>query len=174
MEAKKRKGSTILIPPEIWTKVFEFLSTTKDFYSLYVLNKELHDYPWKSTVKQVEFKLNPNYESLEHSDLSYVSSSDLSEFRFYLTDEKLEILVKYIREIHGLNLGASQITDNGLSHLKGIHTLNLYFCKQVTAKDLEHLKGIHTLSLNACIVTDEGLEHLKGIQTLDLMVVQYC
>ena len=38
----------------------------------------------------------------------------------------------------------------GLEHLKGVHTIDLYDCQQVTDAGLEHLKGAHTISLDYC------------------------
>src|SRR5436190_2136829 len=120
MKTKRRKvPNKAHFPPEIWIKVFEFLQTTKSFYSLYSLNKDLHNYPWKPTLRQVKFRMKRENESLEHFDFSYVSSLDLYE--------------------------CSRITDNELEHLKGIHTLDLSHCKQITDKGLGYLKGIHTL-----------------------------
>jgi hypothetical protein len=164
MGAKNRKIlSKAHFPPEIWTNVFEFLHTTKSFYSLYFLSKQLHSYPWKSFLKQLEFKMKEKTEFLEHFDFSYVSSLNLKGCE-KISDNGLE----HLKGIHTLN-ECQQITDKGLSHLKGIHTLNLRECKQFSDNGLEHLKGIHTLNLNECQqITDKGLSHLKGIHTLNL------
>jgi hypothetical protein len=44
----------------------------------------------------------------------------------------------------------AQITDAGLVHLTGIHTLNMSFCAQITAAGLAHLTGIHALDMDGC------------------------
>ena len=41
----------------------------------------------------------------------------------------------------------NKITDAGLKHLKGVHTINLSNCNQITDAGLEHLKGVHTINL---------------------------
>jgi len=44
----------------------------------------------------------------------------------------------------------SQITDAGLAHLTGIHTLNMSRCARITDAGLAHLTGIHTLYVRGC------------------------
>jgi len=63
----------------------------------------------------------------------------------------------------------SSINDRGLRHLKGVCTINLSGCKQITDLGLSYLKGIHTLDLKGCKqITDKGLSYLKGVHTIDL------
>jgi hypothetical protein len=40
-----------------------------------------------------------------------------------------------------------RITDAGLTHLTGIHTLDMGYCTLITDAGLVHLTGIHTLSM---------------------------
>jgi hypothetical protein len=42
------------------------------------------------------------------------------------------------------------ITDAGLAHLTGIHTLNMDDCRLITDAGLAHLTGIHTLYMGGC------------------------
>ena len=64
---------------------------------------------------------------------------------------------------------SDNVTDAGLKHLKGVHTIDLVEFKGVTDAGLEHLKGVHTIDLSGCDqVTDAGLEHLKGVHTINL------
>ena len=42
------------------------------------------------------------------------------------------------------------ITDAGLAHLAGIHTLNMRWCDQITDAGLAHLAGIHALVMRNC------------------------
>ena len=58
-------------------------------------------------------------------------------------------------------------------HLKGIHTLNMWGCDQLTITDaaFAHLKGIHTLDMGFCnqpSISDAALSHLAGIKDLAL------
>jgi hypothetical protein len=41
--------------------------------------------------------------------------------------------------------GCRRITDAGLAHLTGIHTLDMSECERITDAGLAHLTGIHTL-----------------------------
>ena len=45
--------------------------------------------------------------------------------------------------------GCGRITDAGLAHLTGIHTLDMYGC-EITDAGLVHLTGIHTLWMFCC------------------------
>jgi hypothetical protein len=49
----------------------------------------------------------------------------------------------------------TEITDAGLAHLTGIHTLGLRGCARVTDVGLLHLRGIHALTI-------EGLKLIRG------------
>jgi hypothetical protein len=44
----------------------------------------------------------------------------------------------------------NRITDAGLAHLTGIHTLNMRGCTRITDAGLAHLTGIHTLYMYGC------------------------
>jgi len=46
--------------------------------------------------------------------------------------------------------GCTGITDAGLAHLAGIHTLNMDGCTGITDAGLAHLTGIHTLYMREC------------------------
>ena len=65
------------------------------------------------------------------------------------------------------------LVDGDFVHLKGIHTLNMAWCSQVSITDAAfvHLKGIHTLNMGWCRhcnvgIKDAILVHLEGIHTL--------
>ena len=79
---------------------------------------------------------------------------------FYVT-KNLHYLIK------NLNCSKSQITDKGISYLKGIHTLDISWCDQITDKGISYFKRIHTLDISYCFqITDKGISYLKGIHTL--------
>ncbi len=46
--------------------------------------------------------------------------------------------------------GCDQITDAGLAHLTGIHTLDVSGCTGITDAGLTHLRGVHTLYVYGC------------------------
>jgi hypothetical protein len=56
------------LPTEVWTVIFQYLRNSYSFYSLYRLTKELHRFPWKGKLDQVQFRMNPNMVDLEHCD----------------------------------------------------------------------------------------------------------
>ena len=65
-----------------------------------------------------------------------------------------------------------QFSDAAFGHLKGIHTLLMWSCHQLTITDaaLAHLRGIQCLVLWGCSIpfTEVGLAHLKGITRLHM------
>jgi len=83
-----------------------------------------------------------------------------------VTDAGLE----HLKGVHTINLTwCEKVTDAGLKYLNGVHEINLSDCEQVTNAGLKHLKGVHTIDLSCCYkVTDAGLEHLKGVHTICL------
>ena len=46
--------------------------------------------------------------------------------------------------------GCTGITNAGLAHLAGIHTLSMRYCTGITDAGLAHLAGIHTLDMRGC------------------------
>ena len=44
----------------------------------------------------------------------------------------------------------ARITDAGLAHLTGIHSLEMRECTGITDAGLAHLTGIHTLNMWRC------------------------
>ena len=78
-----------------------------------------------------------------------------------------------VRYLH-LN-GNKSIRDAAFGHFqtfrgeKGIHTLYMNNCTQITDKAFESLRGIHTLDMGNCTqITDEAFEKLRGISTLNM------
>ena len=64
--------------------------------------------------------------------------------------------------------------------MKGVHTINLSYCNNITDQGLQYLKGVHTINLSYCNkITDQGLQYLadksalisgklKGVHTINL------
>jgi hypothetical protein len=55
------------------------------------------------------------------------------------------------------------ITDAGLAHLTGIHSLDMSFCARITDTGLAHLTGIHTLRMNGCNPVTIAAARARGI-----------
>jgi hypothetical protein len=70
--------------------------------------------------------------------------------------------------LHTVNMSyCNSVTDAAFVHLRGIHTLNMGSCDQITITDAAfvHLRGIHTLDLYSCdqeTITDAAFVHLRG------------
>jgi len=96
------------------------------------------------------------------------------------TGPMLKRLVTY-RSLGSLSLHETQITDDGLVHLKGMTTLwALEFedCPNITDRGLEHIAGLTNLQwflLNGCPnITDSGLVHLNRMTNLTVFSLQNC
>ncbi len=80
----------------------------------------------------------------------------------------------HLRGIQLLNMGqCGQFTDAAFVHLRGIHTLYMWYCRQPAISDAAfvHLRGIHTLVIEGCTqatLTGAGLAHLQGIRALGM------
>jgi hypothetical protein len=89
-----------------------------------------------------------------------------------VTDEGLQ----HLAGVHTLILrenNQSSLTSQGFRHLKGIHTLDMSYCDQTTITDtaFSHLAGIHTLTMNDCsqsTITNAALEHICGVKKLSI------
>jgi hypothetical protein len=95
--------------------------------------------------------------------------------RTQLTDNGLEHL-KGLTNLNQLWLGNTDITGPGLVHLKGLTKLEMLILDDtdLTSTGLEHLNGLtnlHTLTLGNTKVTDDGLKHLKGLINLQLLTL---
>jgi hypothetical protein len=59
--------------------------------------------------------------------------------------------------------GCTGITDAGLAHLVGIHTLDLRGCRGITDAGLAHIAGIHVLNLCGCSFTTITAARARGL-----------
>jgi hypothetical protein len=67
-----------------------------------------------------------------------------------------------------------QITDELISHLGNVRTIDLYFCKQITDAGLAHLGNVKKINLSYCYqITDEGLRHL-GHGKVQILNLSHC
>jgi hypothetical protein len=67
----------------------------------------------------------------------------------------------------------TQLSDAAFVHLRGIHTLCMWFCYQDTITDaaFAHLRGIHTLVMEGCdqvTITGASFSHLQNVQVLGM------
>jgi Leucine Rich repeat len=97
--------------------------------------------------------------------------------RAALTDEKLEVAVRHMKELKSLRavtLGFTKVTDAGLVHLAGLPQLEELGLAQTAVTDagLTHLKGLKKLKrldLVGTKVTDKGADDLRAaIPGLDI------
>ena len=84
--------------------------------------------------------------------------------------------IVHLRGIHTLDMFACNqvtITDAAFVYLRGIKSLDMWNCNQATITDAAfvHLHGIQSRSMWGCIqaiITDAAFVHLRGIQKLDM------
>jgi len=152
--------------------IFGFL-TYEDANNLRLVCKELRDevseFYWMDSKTRINGSL-----KLWRTCFRNARAVNISVDTNYYYDEVLsDSEFVYLKGIHTLNMSyckQNTITDAAFVHLKGIHTLNMSDCKQDTITDAAfvHLKGIHTLDISHCTqLTDAAVVHLKGIHTLN-------
>ncbi len=56
-----------------------------------------------------------------------------------------------------------RITDVGLAHLTGIHTLDMRYCNGITDAGLAHLTGIRTLRMQGCSPSAIAAARARGL-----------
>jgi hypothetical protein len=91
-------------------------------------------------------------------------------------EEEEQVIERWARNLFGLDhgvvvwvdLSASQVTDAGLEHLKGLTNLGVLdlVATQVSDAGLEHLKGLTSLwglDLSSTQVTDEDVRKLEAV-----------
>jgi hypothetical protein len=59
--------------------------------------------------------------------------------------------------------GCVRVTNAGLAHLTGIHTLDMTFCAQITDAGLAHLTGIQGLVMRSCTPACIAAAHALGL-----------
>lgn len=105
------------------------------------------------------------------SELGSLTSLDVLYLQStQVTDDGLEHL-KGLTNLYALDLLDTQITDAGMEHLKRLTRLNdlRLTGTRVTDAGLEYLKGLASLErldLSETKITDVGVEHLKGLTRL--------
>ncbi len=77
--------------------------------------------------------------------------------------------LKFINNLHTLNIFSDTINDNDLKFFKNITHLDLKINNNITDEGLYHLQNIKTLVLeDNTQITDKGLKYLKNIKKLSL------
>ena len=69
----------------------------------------------------------------------------LAQIGYFGVFEK--ILRRHVRS--NIVFDSLNVTDAGLEHLKGVHTINLANCTKITDAGLKYLRGVHTISNRA-------------------------
>lgn len=119
---KKQRILACRLPPELWVCIYQFVGCVRWFQTIYCLNREIHNYPWKTPLKNVDFRCDPSSSDYNISwcDFSYVTNlvvekSDL--FDQGIDDENLQ----YLQGIPNLVLvDCDRISDAGLAWLKKV------------------------------------------------------
>ena len=78
-----------------------------------------------------------------------------------------------MRGCHTLDLSyCRQITDDSVKELRGCHTLYLGGCDKITDESVKELRSCHTLYLNGCEkITDESVLTTFGIKSCVVVIL---
>ena len=136
------------------------------FHCMYRLKRVLHEYSWKSSLREFKFVLKRQDTNL------FLSKCDFSYVSYLCVEVANDQELQYFHGIPRLWLSPltdeTHVTDEGLQHLKGVQSLTLYGFSKIGNTGMEYLRGIHMLQLWECPgITREGLECLSGLKYFD-------
>ena len=142
----RRYNSNLLkLPYDCLGVIFEFFKHKEDVENMILVNKMF-------------YRLFNSYHNNKYSPVEHIKFVILKKIK-----KPVPCYVRY------LCVGCQRITDDGLKHLKNVHTLDLWDCEEITDDGLKYLKNVHTLYLRGCRkITDDGLKYLKNTHTLNL------
>jgi hypothetical protein len=126
--------------------------------------------PWHDEKTRIVRNLGSWRASFPNARAANISRNRKADDLINFTDDDFV----HLRGINTLDMsGCKQITDAAFTNLRGIHTLNMSHCNQVGITDaaFANLQGIHTLDMAYCNqveITDAAFVHLRGVQKLDM------
>ena len=129
------------------------------------------DFPWMDSTSKIKG-------SIEKWRASFpvARAVNVSERKDIVDADFVHIRGDARARLHTVDMNRCKaVTDAAFVYLRGIHTLNMFGCNQMTITDAAfvHLRGIHTLSMGACnqeTITDAAFVNLRGIHTLNMGV----
>ena len=129
--------------------------------------KAVMEFPWmdkKSKIKGSVRAWRAAFPVARAANVSYRDDIVDADFVHIRGDARVRLHTVYMSN-------CKRVTDAAFVHLRGIHTLDMYGCNQITITDIAfiHLRGIHTLYMRWCnqeTITPAALTHLRGIHTL--------
>ena len=114
---------------------------------------------------EVAFHLGRNQDGLRQHDASQSGGTEPAAL-----DGELAVLAT-LKELLSLNLGGTDVTDEGLVHLASLTSLRRLHLEKTKVSDdglarLAKLENLSYLNLYQTGVTDSGLTHLEGLKNL--------
>mmetsp|Transcript_28581 Transcript_28581/g.31751 ORF Transcript_28581/g.31751 Transcript_28581/m.31751 type:complete len:355 (-) Transcript_28581:80-1144(-) len=89
-----------------------------------------------------------SYRKLSDSDLACLQGvHTIGLQNATITDSGILSLVEGGHTIHTINLCNTDITDVSLKALKGVHTIDIYGCKNITSEGIKALGDVHNIKL---------------------------
>ncbi|MFK7909857.1 MAG: FHA domain-containing protein [Akkermansiaceae bacterium] len=130
----------------------------------------------KKKRQALEVSLNTVNEKFPGS-LKYISQEDTSlvfsavSYRSQFGDDSLDILASTTDSLQELNLGSTQVTDEGIKKLSAHPAIEVIKLSETSVTDaslpeLAKLKQLRVLNLYGTAVTDAGIKALEGHPTL--------
>src|SRR5271163_4985907 len=99
--------------------------------------------------------------------MTYLEYADIAKIVENIA-EYATIIQKFGKQFN-VNITDKTINDDKLKYFKGVHTIDLSECNQITDHGCEFLKGGHTIDLSGCKqITDRGCKFLTGVHTINL------
>ena len=141
-----------------------------------LMREDVRNAFWSVALKEMADVVRPLNKSQQVVDLkkwrnAYPNALSVALSRNVTFPSEDYVHLRGVRYLH-LNHNPS-ITDAAFDHFqtfrgdKGLDTLNMSWCRQITDKAFENLRGINTLDVSFCRqITDKAFENLRGISTL--------
>ena len=140
------------------------------------LRETVMDIPWMDAESKIKGSLRARRAAFPAARAVNVSNrADLVDTVFvHICGRVRAFRGKAPTRLHTLNtMRCGSVAEAAFGHLRGIQSLNMSYCNQVTITDTAfvHLRGIHTLDMSGCnqaTITDVDFVHLRGIHSLNM------
>jgi hypothetical protein len=175
----RNQQNIVLLPKDSIMETFKYL----DLKKLINIYKETNDIQIKEAINEYPFDFYeqsiPDNMSLEQFRNIFCSAIGINIFnnKNILEDDFIKNIIpknytkfNTVKRTLKVNIPYSRLTDKAIIPLKNyIHTLNMFWCTQITNAAFVNLEGIDTLNMYGCFqITDEAFKYLKGINTLNM------
>jgi len=102
-------------------------------------------------------------------DLILIGDIDIDGNEFHYSPNKItDDCLKYLKNVHTIDLTCSNITNNGLKYLQKVKHINISYCNKITDEGLEYLKNADTIIMYFCEnITKDSIKYLNNVRKIN-------